>query len=1182
MRLRTLRLAGFKSFAEPLQLDIQPGLSGIVGPNGCGKSNLLEALCWGMGETSFRHMRAQTMEDVVFAGSALRPPVAAAETRLLLELEADEQPSEELAARFALKAGHQIEIVRRLARGDGSVWQVNGAEARARDVQLLFADAASGARSLAFVRQGMIAELVTAKPDARRKILEEAAGVAGLYARRHEAELRLAATEQNLARAGDLLSEKTAQKNALAKQARAAARYRQLSDAIRRQESLLAYSDWHKTQTACAEADAQVETDSRALKEAESGAQEARRAHEEQTRAHGALQSETDAAQEALQAERHRAAGLAAAQEQTQARLADAQALLQQLKADANRAQSQSEDAAKQIKRLAEERAQLAAHAPAPRAAPPPEPAAQARAQDAVARAQAAWDAHQAAVSEAAARADMRAAQLVQWQQQTRSMEKNAAELKMQSQACEDAQRTAQTQKQEAAQQMRTLAAAQKQAQAQRDKMQKAARTSQARAQTLREQRTEWEQKHSQLQAQWETLQRLFPHAQNSQEPLLAHLQMDKSCATALAAVLGEDAQAGLRRGAQMWQELPALPPPPFPPGVRPLAALVRAPKALARFLAHVGLVDAAQGAQAQKQLGPGQILVSPAGDIWRWDGYAARAQATQDKAARFRQLQQGLGLPAALARADKKLAELSALNGKAEAQAAEAQRTAERAASAAAQAEEQHAAALEAQAALAQTLAQAEKESARLRDELARAEQDLRRQKDAEAQAEKELASLRRTQEAEDGAALRERLAEARAQLLALEARAAQGQAQGTSDPALQAERLARLQQEETEWQARAKELKAQLAELAERRSACEKTCGALAAERAKQDADLQSLTAAARAAASAQETMAARLEASAAALEKSAQAAAQAEAEQTALRERSIANRTRQDMLEGQKQEAARQIANRFQCAPQELAQKLELAADAALPDAEELKQKLEEAQARRGAMGEVNLLAQQEMERLTAELDAKQQQMDDLQRGLASLRQAIAAFNRESQSRMEKALREVKAHFQSLFASLFEGGEAQLRLTEPQRLLESGLEVVVRVPGKKKQSLALLSGGEQTLTALALMFAVFAANPAPICVLDEADSQLDDGNVGRFCRLLQKAAAETRICFWLITHHPLTMSRMDRLWGVTMQEPGVSHVSAISLQEAEQFADRSGGARSGAPQTQKRRQKTRPAAQ
>src|SRR5687767_15654633 len=228
MQIKRLKLSGFKSFVEPAELRIEPGLTGVVGPNGCGKSNLLEAIRWVMGETSAKSMRSGGMDDVIFAGTAQRPP------RDFAEVVLDAVDGE----------GEELQVTRRIERGAGSAYRVNGRDVRAKDVALLFADAATGAHSPALVSQGKISQVISAKPTERRLLLEEAAGISGLHARRKDAEQKLRATEANLARLGELLSDQEQRAAQLRRQARAAERYRHLSDKIRSAEARLVHARW--------------------------------------------------------------------------------------------------------------------------------------------------------------------------------------------------------------------------------------------------------------------------------------------------------------------------------------------------------------------------------------------------------------------------------------------------------------------------------------------------------------------------------------------------------------------------------------------------------------------------------------------------------------------------------------------------------------------------------------------------------------------------------------------------------------------------------------------------------------------------------------------------------------------------------------------------------------------------
>jgi chromosome segregation protein len=247
MRFRRLKLSGFKSFVEPASLSIEPGLTGVVGPNGCGKSNLLEAIRWVMGEASPKSLRGAGMDDVIFAGTATRPARDFAEVSLLVERDGEGEGAGE------------AEVTRRIERGAGSAYRLDGRDVRARDVGLLFADAATGAHSPALVSQGRIGAVIAARPVERRIMLEEAAGIAGLHARRKDAEQKLRATEANLTRLDEIMGDQEARAAALRRQARAAARYRELTDKIRLAEARLVFARWAEADRAATAASAQAQ-----------------------------------------------------------------------------------------------------------------------------------------------------------------------------------------------------------------------------------------------------------------------------------------------------------------------------------------------------------------------------------------------------------------------------------------------------------------------------------------------------------------------------------------------------------------------------------------------------------------------------------------------------------------------------------------------------------------------------------------------------------------------------------------------------------------------------------------------------------------------------------------------------------------------------------------------------------
>ncbi|MCA3254190.1 MAG: AAA family ATPase, partial [Alphaproteobacteria bacterium] len=354
MRFRKLRLAGFKSFVDPAELRIEDGLTGVVGPNGCGKSNLLEAIRWVMGESSPKSLRGGGMEDVIFAGTSVRPSRDFADVTLLLDNSARTAPAQ-------FNDGDEIEVMRRIERGLGSAYRINGRDVRQKDVQLLFADAATGAHSPALVSQGRIGAIIAAKPQERRAMLEEAAGIAGLHVRRKDAEQRLRAAEANLARLDDVLQNMEAQAASLKRQARQAERYRTLTDRIGAVEARLLHARWRAAAEAAkaarasaAEIEAKLAAVSRAS--AELSARQANAAAD----LPALRQAEAEAAA-ALQALNQAAQALTAELAGVERRQRELDSSAQTVARDRDREVSIAADAGEALERLAGEAAALEA-----------------------------------------------------------------------------------------------------------------------------------------------------------------------------------------------------------------------------------------------------------------------------------------------------------------------------------------------------------------------------------------------------------------------------------------------------------------------------------------------------------------------------------------------------------------------------------------------------------------------------------------------------------------------------------------------------------------------------------------------------------------------------------------------------------------------------------------------------
>ncbi|MCC0077694.1 MAG: AAA family ATPase [Rhodobacter sp.] len=1145
MRFTRLRLNGFKSFVDPTELVIREGLTGVVGPNGCGKSNLLEALRWVMGENRPTAMRGSGMEDVVFAGTKSRAARAFAEVTLGLD-------NSERLAPAGFNDADALEVTRRITRDAGSAYKVNGKDVRARDVQMLFADASTGAHSPALVRQGQISELINAKPKARRRILEEAAGISGLYQRRHEAELRLSATETNLERVGDTVEQLAQQITVLARQARQAARYREIGAELRRSEGMILYKRWREASQARAQVQAALTEAMTLAAGAERAAREARAAREGREDALPPLREEEAIAGAILQRLQVQRDTLADQEARAREAVQTLMMRIEQLRLDAQREAGLAADADETIERLRWEEEQLARAGEGHDARLAEAVEAAREASDLLADA----EAHLTEATEDVARLAARHQSLTRQAAEART-EGARASAGAQKAADEAAQAAAALEAAELAQEQAAEArdAAQDLLEAAEETLAEA-EAARAEAQAVeveaRAARASAEGEVSALAAELAALERLIARDTSAEGAILSAVRAAPGYEKALGAALGDDLAAPAADAGSGWRALPGYDAPqPLPEGVDPLAARVTAPAELARRLAQIGVCDAVTAQRLHAGLRPGQRLVTQDGALWRWDGLVQRAEdassaaairltqinrlaalredldaaearqdaareAHEDRQSRLAQLTEADRLARDTRRAtEQRLTEAIRALSRAEAEASlvqskreSAELTLERMQ---AEAESAQARLDEAEAALGGLddldAARARVETIRTQVEAARMAMMARRAAQDE---------LRR-----DGAARRARAQEVAREIQSWEARKTTA-ADRIADLERRAEeaqdQLAEANAAPEEINARREELSEAIAEADERRTAAvEALLSGESALRAAQEAE----RAAERAAGEAREGRA------------RAEARVDAAGEAVAL--------------------AANRIADELDTTPQGLLDQLAVTVDA-MPDTATLETEIARLKRARDALGAVNLRAEEDARAVTAEHDTLVAEKADLEAAVAKLRGGIAALNREGRERLLAAFDQVNASFSNLFTHLFGGGEARLVLVESDDPLEAGLEILCQPPGKKLSSLSLLSGGEQTLTALALIFAVFLANPAPICVLDEVDAPLDDANVVRFCDLLDEMTRRTETRFLIITHNALTMARMDRLFGVTMAEQGVSQLVSVDLKKAE----------------------------
>ncbi|ADZ71785.1 AAA family ATPase [Polymorphum gilvum] len=1150
MKFNKLRVVGFKSFVEPMEFIIGDGLTGVVGPNGCGKSNLVEALRWVMGENSYKNMRASGMDDVIFSGSLNRPARNTAEVTLYLDNSERRAPS-------GFNETDLLEVSRRIEREAGSIYRINAKEVRARDVQLLFADASTGARSPAMVRQGQIGELISAKPTSRRQILEEAAGISGLHSRRHEAEIRLRAAEQNLDRLEDVLVQIDAQLDSLRRQSRQAARYRNLSAEIRSAEAAILYLRWTDARAALADAERQYEQAQKdvaaaAAAQAEAARTQAITAHKlpeirDAAARAGALLQRLVIARNELDAEDRR----------IRERLLDLDRRLGQLAEDIAREDRMVAENDEVLERLAEERAELVEEneTVAERAE---------LARERVEDAQSKVDALEEALGERT-RAQARAAALRQ------QMERAVAEARLRAErltvqageaaAVHAALRAEMDAADGIAQRVESVELAEAtllEAEEAGEGAEEVTRSAREAEQAARVPLAEAERVLSSLETEARTLEQVLNVSSAGEwPPVVDAVTVAPGFETALGAALGEDLDASLDPGAPVrWGgTAEASGDPALPAGAVPMAAKVGAPPALARRLAQIGLVERAEGPRLQALLKPGQRLVSRDGDLWRWDGFVVAADAPTPAAQRLAQKNRLAELADRIEGARREVdlrqaglqAAADAVRQAVEREQAARQRLRDRQ-KALADARDALAAAERALSQLSARLAAAEQQASHLAEEAGEACEALM---EAEARLEEapDAAGL-----GEDIARLQDEVAVARTALA--EARAL---SEGLSrERQMRDRRLEAIAREYDSWRTRAANAARQIEILRQRRQEAEDERLELVEAPEDIEARRRSLfseIARAEEARKAADDELLKAESALSGVDRIAREA------QDALAQAREARIRAEERVEGARQrvkEVEARIGETLEVPLAELTVLAGLKDGAPLPDPDGMERKLERLKAERERLGGVNLRADDELRDIDEQRTTLVRERDDLVEAIRRLRTGISNLNREARERLLSSFVVVNDHFQRLFTHLFGGGTAELQLVDSDDPLDAGLEIIARPPGKKPQTMTLLSGGEQALTAMALIFAVFLTNPAPICVLDEVDAPLDDANVERYCDLLDEMARRTDTRFVVITHNPITMARMNRLFGVTMAERGVSQLVSVDLETAERFRE------------------------
>ncbi len=1147
-----LRLNGFKSFVERTELEIGPGLNGVVGPNGCGKSNLVEALRWVMGENSAKRMRGGGMEDVIFNGTSSRTKRNIAEVSLLLDNTTRTAPS-------AYNGNDEIEVVRKIERDRGSQYRINGKVLRARDVQMLFADTVTGSNSPALVSQGRVTQMINAKPHERRLILEDSAGISGLFARRHEAELRLKAADANLLRIEDILGSMEGRLSALKRQARQATRYRNVSTQIRQMEILIAYMEWQALEERMDVTRGKFDVAESAV--AEHLATVTQLTKTQTTQAHDLptlRKAEVEAAA-SLQTQKVALQRIEDEANRLEQMTSETKAQLTQTETDFEHESTSLEDNSDALEKMEAEHSQIL------------------------------FDEERAdkQLNEKEALREKLEAQVLVLEEQYNTLMQGAAEAKAQQDSLltrlesnQERLERLQSRKVTAESDLKALNAntdsgdktLEKDAEALQKSLEgfsKAIEKNQSELESLaekidsaREKANELDRKKSEFIAEISVLESFLQSDSDDEfTPVLGDVKPDSGFEKALSRALGDSLLASLdEHASSSWRDLKrdAKDLPALPRGAESLLPKVKAPKTLAPALSQIGYVaDDAAGEKLWSALGPGQSLVSLDGTYWRWDGFTIKAAAADRNAQHLEQKNKLEALikkrPALEKEADTAQQALQALVAKREAvddaqkearaQKAEVERTLNESRAALSALREKAAALASEQRRLEETIALAADDIAEMlkaiKDDKTRlSAYEVEKDDTSEQELEAVKASLQEARQ-EFGEAVRsyditqqqQNTRKARLQAIADER-------VNLKNRVIRArERMKELEERKTSLSEKLEELKARpkdhegdKAALLDKISQLETTRSAAAESLAKCETDVF----------------------------ETGQALKEAENALGEVRESRAHAQATLAAIQEQRDGLNASIIEKFEMEPHSLKEHSAIDMDRELGDLDSLKGKKEKLHREREAIGAVNLRAEEEAAELEGEVGGLLHERNDLVQAIEELRAGIQKINKEARDRLVAAFEHVNAHFQRLFLRLFGGGQAHLALIDSDDPLDSGLEIFAQPPGKTLQSLSLLSGGEQTMASIALIFAMFLTNPSPICVLDEIDAPLDDANVDRVCDLLEEIAERGETRFLVITHHRLTMARMDRLYGVTMAERGVSQLVSVDLQQSFDFLE------------------------
>ena len=1140
MKFKSIRISGFKSFLEPTEIDLNEGLTGIVGPNGCGKSNIVEAIKWVMGENSARQMRGEGMDDVIFSGSNERPARNFAEVTIKLDNTEKKAPAN-------FNQFDEIEISRKIERDKGSTYRVNSKQVRARDVQLIFADTATGARSSGIVSQGRISQIIEYSLEDRRIILEEAANIKGLHNRRHEAELKLNGATDNLSRLLDIENTYNEQLIELEKQGRKAARYRSVGDRLRKAEASLFLSLLNTAEKEFDELETKFEKSKNNVEEAQINLSKNTKSKLEifnKLPELRKIETEKAAILQSLNISKIRLEEEEATSKFT---LNNVLNQITQIETDIKREIEIKDDANKTIANLLLEKDKLQLDTKdfttKKNDASKKVNELKIKSEDA--------DAKLSSINSEIFSIKSDKSDLENRINNLKEKIKNSEDQKSQFNITEDKKLIDEHNKKRV-----NIEKSIKEESNNLELIKKQLETKENLNINLKEKKGKIDYDLNVMRADLHSLSSLLGYDEFKNNTLEATIDDIGNLQDAIGSVLGETILAPVKsdnsdeQNISYWKEITAKFEEKLPKGATPIISKIKKNSILDIALIGIGIVENEKTAlKLQKELSFGQALTTLKGGLWRWDGYVQPLGVQNSYSERLQQITKLRNLQDELPSKEKE--EVTIVNeiNQNELELKKFFGTTKE---------------IESKINLLNNELNDTKLSiSSLDSKINSSNILLKEHQNILDTSQKELVDLQKLSEKSvnlptllaDELKIRNAADQCRNELT--DAMAAEQQIR--NQESYQQRNLMQINNQKNDWEnrkdeaeTRIKSLKERLDNLKEDKSRLEKLPDNFVEKANELNIKIETAEQKRNLAADKlvqTETLLNEAEK----LEKSS--------------EQNLAS-FREDMI---KVEAALNLAStKIENIEDRVYEKLrvkskQLKEVVNLSDNEELNSSIETLEKtvqrllnERESLGAVNLRAEEEMNEMRQKIELMSKERVDLELAIEKLKSGIFELNKEGRQRLKDSFELVNKNFKNLFKELFGGGDAELKLVGDDDPLKAGLEILASPPGKKMQLLSLLSGGEQALTAISLIFSVFLCNPAPICILDEVDAALDDSNVSRFCNLLDKIVDETETYFLVVTHHRLTMAKMNRLFGVTMEQKGISRLVSVDLEQANKIKD------------------------